>query len=248
MNLTGLHKKLNSRLDKAVWEHQLFHDGDRIIAAVSGGADSMALLYLLKQRLSIYARDLWLHAVYVDLGFGKDAEIRCQCMQSYFNSLEIPATLIRTQIGPMAHSRENQGNPCFYCSRIRRKKLFETAETLEAKCIAFGHHKDDVVETLLLNMIFGREISSMIPHLRVMGGTYSIIRPLYYADEEMIKRFVRQKQIPTVDQQCPTDGHSKRQYVKDLVRQIEKDHRGARENIFKSLRHVKSSYLLQNAE
>ncbi|MBN1541826.1 hypothetical protein JW992_06740 [candidate division KSB1 bacterium] len=248
MKATGLHKKLNSRLDKAIWQHHMFSDGDRILVAVSGGADSTALLYLLKHRLSIYGQDLKLYAVYVDLGFGHSVQNRCRTMQAYFDDLEIPGQIVTTTIGPIAHQPSNCVSPCFLCSRIRRKKVFETAERLDVQRIVFGHHKDDVVETLLLNMIFSREISSMIPHLRVLGGRYSLVRPFYYTEEKLIKRFVLQKQLAVIDQECPTDGNSQRQTVKNLVDGLERDYPGARENLFKSLLHVKSDYLLQNAE
>ena len=242
-HLTGLHKRLNSRLDKAVWEHKMIGSGDRVLICVSGGADSLVLLTLLRQRIDIYAPDVGLHALYVDMGFGEHAGERIQKMSAFFDSLEIPATVLETHIGEIAHRRDVKVRPCFLCSKIRRKKIFETAEKNACNRIAFGHHKDDVVETLLLNMIFSRELSSMVPNLPVKNGRFSIIRPLYYVEEKMIKNFCVQASLPVIDQECPMDGVSRRHYVKELVQKLEKDHRGSRENLFKSLKHVKVDYL-----
>lgn len=242
--MTRLHKALLSRLDKAVWEYKMFADNDRVLVAVSGGADSMALLDLLALQMPHYAENLRLFAVYIDLGFGQHADSRCQVLQRYFESLRVDYKILRTAMGPYAHSEANRENPCFLCSRMKRKRLFEMAETLGCNKIVFGHHKDDIIETLLINMIWGREISTMTPSLPVFQGKYVVLRPMLYIDETMIKNYCAERSIPTIDQECPTDGHSKRQYIKEMLEQLESDVRGAKENIFSSMRRVKSDYLL----
>ena len=239
-----LQKKLKARIDKAVWEYKMFAAGDRILLCVSGGADSMSLLYLFSKRYLIYAGDLQLTVLYVDMGFGHHAEQRCNIIQQYFDKLGVKGKIIKSEIGLYAHSEENRENPCFLCTRIRRKKIFETAEELTCNKIVFGHHKNDVVETLLLNMIFGREISTMTPYLPVHSGKYVIVRPLVFTEEILLKQFQQQYDIPVFDQECPTDGNSKRQYVKELLNKIETDYRGSRENIFNCMKKVKSDYLL----
>ncbi len=237
-------KKLYSRLDKAIWEYNLLEKGDRVLVCVSGGADSMSLLKILKDRSFIYGENIKLYAFYVDMGFGENADKRCKIMQDYFDSLDVESKIIRTSIGPYSHSEENLENPCFLCTRIRRKKIFETADEMKCNKVVFGHHKDDIVETLLLNMIFSRNISTMPPKLEILKGKYHIIRPLLFVSEKMIKNYAVENDIPSFDQECPTDGHSQRQYVKELLYKIEQDHHGARENIFQSMKHVKPDYLL----
>lgn len=217
---------------------------DRVLVAVSGGADSMALLKLLAPRYSIYGENIKLFGVYVDAGFGADADQRCGIISDFFKQVDIEGVITRTDIGPYSHSEANRENPCFLCSRMRRKKLFEAAEELNCNKIVFGHHKDDIVETLLINMIWGREISTMSPNLPVFDGKYHVIRPLVFTEELLIKKFSVEQNIPWFDQGCPTDGHSKRQYVKELLDQIEGDVKGARENIFASMQKVKTKYLL----
>ena len=242
--MSRLRRTLNARLDKAIWEYQMLSAGDRVLIAVSGGADSMSLLNLLQNRISIYAKELQLYAVYVDLGFATQAESRCKLIRDYFDLLGVAGKIIRTEIGPLAHSEENRENPCFLCSRIRRKKIFEAAEELACTKIVFGHHKDDIVETLLLNMIFGREISTMPPKLAVFGGKYHLLRPLAFAEESLLKEYCSEQSIAIVSQDCPTDGNSKRQYVKELVARIESDFSGSRENLFASMKRVRKDYLL----
>ncbi len=242
--MTDLQRILHARLDKAIWEYQMFAGGDRVLVTVSGGADSMSLLKLLQGRISIYANDLQLYAVYVDLGFGSQVDHRCKIVGDYFASLRVAGKIIRSEIGPLAHSEANRENPCFLCSRVRRKKIFETAEELACNKIVFGHHKDDLVETLFLNMIFGREISTMPPKLAVLGGKYQLLRPLAFVEEYLLKEYCSEQSIPAFSQDCPTDGNSKRQYVKELLAKIESDFPGSRENLFASMKRVKNDYLL----
>jgi tRNA 2-thiocytidine biosynthesis protein TtcA len=231
-------------MDKAVWEYGMFDDRDNVLVAVSGGMDSMALLDLLSLRLPIYGEELRLHAVYVDLGFGVKMAERCALMEAFFDQTGVAGRIVRTDIGPLAHGPENRENPCFLCSRIRRKKIFEAAESLECRKIIFGHHKDDIVETLLLNMIFGREISTMSPKLGVFKGKYTIVRPLVYLEEDLLKKYGAERGLPSFEQDCPTDGNSKRQVIKDLLGRLESEFVGSRENIFQSMRRVKKDYLL----
>ncbi|MBN1466426.1 tRNA lysidine(34) synthetase TilS [candidate division KSB1 bacterium] len=241
--MTRLHIAIKARLDKAIREYRMLAEDDAVLVAVSGGADSMALLELLSLHAWTFAERIRLHAVYIDLGFGESDE-RCQLMETYFRQLRVQYKIVRTDIGPYAHSAANRERPCFLCSRLRRRKIFETAEELGCNKIAFGHHKDDIIETLLMNMIWGREISTMTPNLAVFQGKYHVLRPLAYVDEEMIKKFCRERRIPTIEQNCPTDGQSKRQFIKEWLAELESQVHGARENIFASMKRVKTDYLL----
>ena len=231
-------------MDKAIWDNRMIEDGDHIVVAVSGGADSMAMLYLLNARAFIYAKNITITAVYIDLGFGDHPEKKSSLLQSYCDKLGVELRVVESDVGFQAHRKEATKNPCFICSRLRRREIFRVAEELNANKIMFGHHKDDVIETLLLNIFFSQQISSMIPALSIINDKFKLMRPLFYVDESKIKRFVVQKDIPFFDQECPTDGHSMREYIKKLVNKMEKDYPGVRENIFKSLSHVKNDYLL----
>ena len=242
--MTRLHKALSARMDKAVYDYHMFSDNDSVLVAVSGGADSMVLVNLLVSAIGHYGKGIKLYALYIDLGFGGEVEKRCRSMGSFFQHLSVDYKIITTDFGPYAHSEKNRENPCFLCSRMKRKKIFETAEELDCNVIAFGHHKDDLVETLLLNMMIGREISTMVPNLMVFQGKYRLVRPLIYIEEELIKKYCLEKDMILVDQKCPTDGRSKRQFIKELLSALEEHIPGARENIFASMKRVKIDYLL----
>lgn len=237
-------RALAARLDKAIREYRMVEPGDRVLVAVSGGADSMTLLHLLAQRLAIYAPGVSLRAVYVDMGFGEGAAGRCRIMRDYWRRLGVAGRIVPTSIGPLAHSEANRENPCFLCSRIRRKQIFATAEHFSCQKILFGHHKDDLIETLMLNMVFGREISTSPPRLAIHGGRYHLVRPLLYAEEPLVKAYAAENRIPVFGQECPSDGHSKRQVIKEWLAQLESAHPGSRENIFQAMRRVKRDYLL----
>lgn len=222
----------------------MLSDNDRVLIAVSGGADSMALLKLLAPRISIYGQNIKLFGVYVDAGFGENVEKRAGIIQRFFDDAGIEGQVLKTDIGPYAHSDANRENPCFLCSRMRRKMIFESAEKFQCNKIVFGHHRDDIIETLFLNMIFGREISTMAPNLAVFQGKYHVLRPLVFVEEFLVKKFATEQSIPSFDQECPTDGHSKRQYIKEMLDKLDEDFKGARVNIFNSMKRVKTEYLL----
>jgi len=122
--------------------------------------------------------------------------------------------------------------------------LFEIADRLNCTKIALGHHKDDIVETFLLNVFFSREISTMVPVQEVFSGRFHIIRPLAYVDESSLKTFARESLLPVMANACPTSQGSYRAVVKELLTKLERDHHGIRDNIFKALSHVKPEYLL----
>ena len=149
-----------------------------------------------------------------------------------------------TDTGDIAHSEVNRKNPCFLCARMRRQRLYELADAENCNKIAFGHHKDDIIETFLLNIFYGREISTMLPKQSVFGGKFFLIRPLAYIFESELKAFAREQRFNVIKNGCPTEPVSKRSYVKKLLEQLERDYRGTKENIFKSLKNVKPDYLL----
>ena len=121
--------------------------------------------------------------------------------------------------------------------------MFEIANETGCNKIAFAHHKDDIIETLLINMFYGREISTMMPDQSVFGGKFHIVRPLAYINEPLIKKYAREENMPVIQDKCPTSKTSRRLYIKKLLDNMEKDNKDVRENIFKSMSHVKIDYL-----
>jgi len=216
-------------------------DGDRILVGVSGGKDSMALLWSLaeRQRRSPVRYDLF--PVYVDPGFegGFAKELRDQC-----RDIGLDLRVERTDYGLIAHSTENRENPCFLCARLRRKRLFEIAHELGCRKVALGHNKDDIIETFFMNICFAGEVSTMIPAQSFFNGLITVIRPLVFVEEDLIRRFVRQQGLAVFHNPCPSANRTKRQEIKELLRQLYRSNPKVKGNVFRAMRHVKLDYLL----
>ncbi len=244
--MSKLHLHLRKRLEQAILKHGMLSEGDRVLVGVSGGADSLTLLKLLTGPLLFVPKPEFLLAVYVDMGFeGTNAPPALQ-LKRYFEEEGLQNEIEETNIGPLAHSDYNRkASPCFLCSRLRRRRLFELARKYRCNKVALAHNKDDVIETLLLNIFFAREISTMLPYQAFFNGDFYLMRPLAYIEESLLKRFAREAQLPIFENPCPTAKHTKRQYIKELVRKLDADHRGVKENIFKAMKHVKPDYLLK---
>jgi tRNA 2-thiocytidine biosynthesis protein TtcA len=236
---------LRKRFEQAVLKHGMLGEGDRVLVGVSGGADSLTLLKLITGPLLFAPRPEFVLAVYVDLGFPGTNGRAAQIMKEHFEKEGVSYRIENSNIGLLSHSDYNRkASPCFLCSRLRRRKLFELARENRCNKLALAHNKDDVIETLLLNLFFGREISTMIPFQSYFQGEFHLIRPFAYTDEALLKRFAREAGLPVMENPCPTANATKRKYIKDLVKKLDKDHRGVRENIFKAMMHVKPDYLL----
>ena len=184
---TKLFLHLKKWLEKAVLDYKMIEEGDRILIGVSGGADSFALLELLASPM-IYVPRFSFIAVNIDMGFDPVYNAYNELVK-YFRENNYPFVIEKTDIGNLAHSDFNKKNPCFLCSRLRRKRIFEIADAEGCNKIAFAHHRDDIIETLLINMFYGREISTMMPNQTIFGGKLHIIRPLAYLREELVKTF-----------------------------------------------------------
>ncbi len=236
------YKSVNRTVGKALHRYDMIADGDRILVGLSGGPDSMTLLWILHERLRRVPIRYTLQAVYIDPGFegGFSGELAQYCTKAGF-----PLLVENTDDGLVAHSRENRENPCFLCSLRRRKRLFEIADALGCGKIALGHNRDDIVETFFMNMCYAGEISTMLPSQDFFNGRFTVIRPLAYTEEHLIRRFARERGFPQFDNPCPSAGHSKRQQIRDWLQQQYRTNRKIKGNIFRALRNVRQDYLLK---
>jgi tRNA 2-thiocytidine biosynthesis protein TtcA len=177
-------KEIRSLMGKAIHRYGLIQDGDRILVGVSGGKDSLSLLHLLQERRKRVSIQYELMPVYIDLGF--DSE-RSEILKIFFEAQGLSYHIEFTDIGKRANSPENRENPCFLCSWERRKCIFHLAHRLKCNKIALGHHKDDIIETLLLNIFYSAEISTMLPVQTLFKGKVTLIRPLALIEEKKIE-------------------------------------------------------------
>jgi tRNA 2-thiocytidine biosynthesis protein TtcA len=228
-------------LGKALRSRDMIRDGDHVMVAVSGGKDSLSLLWLLKERSRRVPIAYRITAVHVDLGFGVRSGQR---MEAYFLEHGFEHRIIQSNFGPLAHRAENRENPCFTCSRLRRKTLFDLSAEMGCNKIAFGHHKDDMIETFFLNVFYGASISTMAPVQAFFKGKLSIIRPLFMIDQELIKRYAEGMGWPDIRLGCPTAGSSKREEIKTMLNRFYETNEKVKGNIFHALQNVRPEYLL----
>ena len=229
-------------MGQALHRYQMISDGDRIVVGVSGGADSLTLMQMLLERLARIPIKYELFAVYIDPGFeGSFAEP----LESYCHNLGFPLRVEYTDYGLLGHSSDNRENPCFLCSRLRRKRLFEIADELGCNKLALGHNKDDIIETLFLNICYAGEISTMLPAQTFFQQRFTLIRPLAFADEELIRRFARGRRFPDFINPCPTAATSKRREIKLILKQLYRSNKKIKGNIFRAMSRVKLDYLLK---
>lgn len=219
----------------------MIEKGDRVLVGVSGGADSLALLDLLASPM-VFIPSFEIVAVHLDMGFETNG-VSFAAVTQYLGQSGVRWVAERTDYGPLAHSDINRKNPCFLCSRLRRRRLFEIAAAEGCKHVALAHHRDDVIETLMINLFFGREISTMKAKQDFFGGALTVIRPFFYITEELIKKYARERGLPVIHNPCPTAKTSKRNYIKTLIAELEKENPKLRHNIWTALRYVKPDYL-----
>ena len=239
---TKLYLHLKKWLEKAVMDYGMIEAEDRLLVGVSGGPDSLALLDLLNSPM-IFVPPFSLLAVNIDLGFDPAFE-GYHILENHLKENGYSYEMEKTDFGPLSHSAYNKKNPCFLCSRLRRKRIFEIAAERGCNKIVFAHHRDDIIETLLINMFYAREISTMVPNQEIFGGRLHIIRPLAYLREDLVKKYAKQRCFPVIENNCPTSRSSRRIYIKNLLNELEKDNKDIRDNIFKAMSHVKMDYLL----
>ena len=220
-------------------------DGDHILVGVSGGADSLTLQWALHERLNRVPIQYRLTSVFVDPGFDNSfaGELALYCRNAGY-----PFELVNTDYGVVAHSATNRENPCFLCARLRRRRLFEIADELGCNKLALGHNKDDIIETLFLNMCYAGEISTMLPVQPMFGGAFKVIRPLAYTDQEMIREFAQKENLPVYENPCPSAKTSRRQHIKTMLENLYASNSKIKGNIFRALHQVKLDYLLSPSD
>lgn len=236
------YKALNRAVGKVIHRYNMISEGDRIAVGLSGGKDSLAMMWILDERQRRIPVNYELFAVYIDQGFkgGFSEQLEKYCHNMGFN-----LSIDHTDYGVLAHSIENRENPCFLCSRLRRKRLFEIAEELGCNKLALGHNKDDIIETLFLNMCYAGEISTMVPSQPLFQERFKIIRPMAFVDENTIKRFTFEEEFPVFVNPCPSAKTSKRQEIKALLKQLYSSNKKIKGNIFRAMSHIKTEYMLK---
>ncbi|MCW7753055.1 tRNA 2-thiocytidine(32) synthetase TtcA [Desulfobotulus sp. H1] len=238
--------KISKAVGRAAFQYRMFDSGERIAVGLSGGKDSLTLLRVLVDRQRISAIPYTLHPVYVDPGFdgGFDQDLVRWCAE-----LGLSLTVEKTTHGPLAHSEENRKkSPCFLCALMRRKRLFSIAGDMGCRTLALGHTKDDIIETLFMNMCYAGKIGTMVPRQDLFKGRLRIIRPLSLVDEQQIVKLTRTfpDLFPVFSNPCPSAAHSKRRQIKGFLETLYRQDKKIKNNVFRSMGNVRMEYMLQS--
>lgn len=231
-------RQVNRLLGRAICRYGLINDGDRIAVGLSGGKDSLCLLWMLAERRRRAPVDYALVALHVDLGWGQDTT----SLEAFCRRLGVECHVLPTDIGERAHGPGNPESPCFLCARLRRKRLFEAACAHGCNRLALGHHRDDIIQTFFLNVIYSSEISTMLPAQELFGGRLTIIRPLALCDESQLARLARELGLPVLPSGCPS-ARSARREMAALLEPLFRRNRRLKGNVFRALSNVRPEYL-----
>ena len=225
-------QKLMSQVRKCVRDYNMLEPGDRVVAGVSGGKDSLALLRLMAELRDHSPVPFSLHAVTLDMGY---EEMDFSPVTDLCARLNVPYTVKQTQIREIVFDIRKEENPCALCAKLRRGILNDAALELGANKVALGHHYDDAIETFLLSMIYEGRLSSFLPVTYMDRTGLTLIRPMLYLHEKTISNFVARENLPVVHNPCPADKNTKREDVKALLYELEGRYPGLKDNIFGGL-------------
>ncbi|WP_069650390.1 tRNA 2-thiocytidine biosynthesis TtcA family protein [Caloranaerobacter ferrireducens] len=226
-------RRIVGAIRKAVEEFNLIEDGDRIAVGVSGGKDSLTLLYGLKifQRFSPVKYEL--EAITLTLGF-EDFDL--SKVKEFVKEIDVPYTIKETQIGKIIFDIRKEKNPCSLCARMRRGALHDLMKEKGLNKLALGHHADDAIETLFLSMFYEGRINTFSPKTYMSRKDITVIRPMIYVTEHQIKGAVKKHNLPTVESPCPANRNTKREYVKHLMKNVYKDIPQARDRLITAIK------------
>ena len=260
IELIKLRTRLTKRFHKACADYGLIADGDHILIGLSGGKDSLALVEFLGKRAQVYVPSFKVTAVHVRVK-ERDYHSDLSYLEDFCARARVPFVVRDTEIGDEAMRRDGEEDaasgyslevkgketkakhPCFLCSWYRRKALFDVAQELGCNKIALGHHKDDLVETLLMNLIFQGSVATIPPLLQMDKMPIQMIRPLCLIEEKDIQQYANLSGYEKQVKLCPLEKVSNRAEVKQLLAQLEALNPNVRDSIWGAMENIKADYL-----
>ena len=237
-------QKLLSLLRQAIDQYQMIEEGDHIAIGISGGKDSLTLLYGLASLQKFYPIPFTLSAITVDLGL---EPMDLGPIQALCSSFHVPYEVVTTEIGKILFDIRKETNPCSLCAKMRKGALNQKAMELGCNKIAYAHHKDDIIETAMMSLIYEGRFHTFAPVTHLDRSGITVIRPMVYMKEADVIGFVRRQNLPVVKSPCPADGHTKREYVKQLLGEINRETPGVKERMFTAIQGSIDSYQISNS-
>ncbi len=237
-------RKILGALRRADERFGLIAEGDKIVVGLSGGKDSMLLLYALKLYSHFSKKAYRLHGICVDLGF---AGFQTEVVESYAKQLDVPLSVIKTDIAEVVFEKRQEKNPCSLCAKMRKGALYAHAAELGAGKAAFAHHMDDALQTLLMSMMYESRMNTLQPKSYLSRRDITLIRPLLLATEQDVIEAVKRNKIPFFKNPCPVDKHTSREQSKEVLQYLESLHEGSVKNMMTALQNT-DSYKLWNTQ
>ena len=221
-------QKLMGLVRRCVEDYNMIQNGDRIAVGVSGGKDSLVLLRLLAALREYNSNPFELEAITIDMGLGMDfSGIEAMCKE-----LDVPYTVVKTEIGPIIFDYRKEKNPCSMCAKMRRGALNQALLDRGLNKLALGHHYDDAVETFLMNLLFEGRIGCFQPVTNLDRTGIIQIRPMLYISEKTADNFAQRMGLPVVENRCPADKVTKRTEVKELIYDLSARYPNLKDRIF----------------
>lgn len=227
-------QKLLGLMRRCVADYDMIAPGDKIAVGVSGGKDSLVLLYLLAHLRKFHSVSFELEAITIDMGFGMDYS----GIESLCRELDVPYHVIKTEIGPIIFDHRKEKNPCSMCSKMRRGALNEALLARGMNKLALGHHYDDAVETFVMSLIYEGRISCFQPVTNLDRMGVIQIRPMLYLSEKTVDNFSAKMQLPVLENRCPADKHTKREEIKSLVYELQGRYPDLKDRIFGAMQRL----------
>lgn len=227
-------QKLIGLVRRCVEDYNMISPGDRIAVGVSGGKDSLALLAFLVELRKYHNASFELEAITIDMGLGMDYS----AIADFCQNLDVPYTIVPTQIAPVIFDHRKERNPCSLCAKMRRGALNQAILDKGFHKLALGHHYDDAVETFVMNLLFEGRIGCFQPVTDLDRTGIVQIRPMLYLHERSVDNFARRNHLPVIENRCPVDKVTKREEVKQLIFELSGRYPELKERIFGAMQRM----------
>lgn len=225
-------QKLLSLTRQAIDEYGMIQENDKIAVGISGGKDSLTLLYALSCLRKFYPHKFDIVAVTVDLGFDN---LNLDGIRKFCKERDVEYHVIKTQISEVVFHIREESNPCSLCAKMRKGALNDAVKKLGCNKVAYAHHKDDLLESMMMSFLFEGRIHTFAPVTYLDRSGITVIRPLLFLYEGDVKGFVKEYQLPVVKSPCPVDGSTKREDVKNLIGEMNHQYPGAKARMIRAV-------------
>ena len=225
-------QKLYSYVRQCIQQFDLIDDGDRIAVGISGGKDSLALLYALAGLRKFFPKKFEVIAVTADLGFG---EFNLEEIKKLCTELDVEYFVLKTDIAEILRQKVKKGTYCAMCAKLRKGAINNFAREKGCNKVAYAHHQDDMIQTMMLSLIYEGQFYCFGPKTYYKESGITVIRPMINIPERDVIGFRNKYNLPCVKNPCPNDGITRREYVKDLIAQISRDNPGVKEKMYNAI-------------